>query len=39
MADPEPKFTIAETASPEGTTAIVVCVKKFEEHLIISANV
>ncbi len=35
---PEPKFTITEATSPEGTTAIVVCVEEFEEHLVICAE-
>lgn len=32
---PEPKFTVKEVESPEKTTAILIHVEEFEEHLII----
>lgn len=32
---PSPRFTITPTQSPEGTTAILICIKEFDEHVII----
>jgi hypothetical protein len=32
---PEPKYIVSKATSPEGTTAILICVEEFEDHLII----
>lgn len=35
---PAPKYTINTAVSPEGTTAIVICVEEFKEHIVICAE-
>ncbi len=35
---PEPKYSINEAISPENTTAIIICIDEFEEHVVICSK-